>query len=263
MPSLSVHEQLLNEYIMSVLFRQIFTPAERRTIEHMYRESMLDLDALMAILGSRYPNGRHTVPKIGNFHIAWEYAQNPLNHHRFINMLRVTPLVFQTILTLIEEHPVFMNNSNNPQTPVEQQLAVTLYRMGRYGNGASLEDIARTAGCSEGSVEIYTTRCFTAIESLHNLFVRRLTLAEKEVEKNWMDEHLGFRGKWRDGWVMYDGTIVVLYKKPALNGDAYYTRKGNYGLNAQVRIFFMVLQTQNNSKITFPDWKCAIKSTDS
>jgi len=33
---------------------------------------------------------------------------------------------------------------------------------------------------------------------------------------------------------MYDGTIVVLYKKPGLNGDAYYTRKGNYGLNAQV-----------------------------
>jgi hypothetical protein len=52
-----------------------------------------------------------------------------------------------------------------------------------------------------------------------------------------MDEHLGFRGKWRDGWVMYDGTIVVLYKKPGLNGDAYYTRKGNYGLNAQVSFF--------------------------
>ena len=35
---------------------------------------------------------------------------------------------------------------------------------------------------------------------------------------------------------MYDGTIVVLYAKPGLNGDAYYTRKGNYGLNAQVDI---------------------------
>jgi hypothetical protein len=174
MPSLSIHEQLLNEYIMSMLFRQIFTPIERRTIEHMYQESMLDLDALIAILGSRYPNGRrHNVPKIGNVHLAWEYAQNPSDHHRFINMLRVTPLVFQTILNLIEEHPIFTNNSNNSQTPVEQQLAVTLYRMGRYGNGASLENIARTAGCSEGSVENYTTRCFTAIESLHDIFVRR------------------------------------------------------------------------------------------
>ncbi|KAF8234098.1 hypothetical protein L208DRAFT_1551481 [Tricholoma matsutake] len=63
--------------------------------------------------------------------------------------------------------------------------------MGRYGNGASVEDIARAAGCFE---------------------------AEKEVEKEWMDNHLGFQGSWRDGWVMYDGTIVVLYCKPGKNG---------------------------------------------
>ena len=93
--------------------------------------NIINLDALIAILGSRYPNGRHTIPKIGNLHLAWEYAQNPSDHHRFINMLRVTPLVFQTILNLIEEHPVFTNNSNNSQTSVEQQLAVTLYCMGQ------------------------------------------------------------------------------------------------------------------------------------
>ena len=38
---------------------------------------------------------------------------------------------------------------------------------------------------------------------------------------------------------MYDGTIVVLYKKPGLNGDAYYTRKANCGLNAQVLNFLV------------------------
>ncbi len=73
--------------------------------------------------------------------LAWNFVKNPGNHHRFISMLCVTPTVFQTILTLIEEHPVFTNNSNNAQTPVEQQLAVTLFRMGRYGNGALVEDI--------------------------------------------------------------------------------------------------------------------------
>jgi hypothetical protein len=40
-----------------------------------------------------------------------------------------------------------------------------------------------------------------------------------------MDQHLGFVGTWREGWLMYDGTIVVLYAKPGLNGDAYYTHK--------------------------------------
>src|ERR1700678_4525523 len=117
-------------------------------------------------------------------------------------MLRVSPFVFEFMLCLIKDHPIFSNNSNNPQAPVDVQLAVTLYRMGRFGNGASLEDIARIAGCSEGAVEKFTDRCFEAIESLHDIFVRRLTSAEKEKEKEWMDQHLGFRGLWREGYLM-------------------------------------------------------------
>ena len=108
--------------------------------------------------------------------------------------------------------------------------------MGRYGNGASVKDIARIVGISKGSVENYMDHCLVAIESLHDIFVQKLTPEEKEVEKQWMDEHLGFVGSWRDGWVMYDGTIVVLYAKPGLHGDAYYTCKANYGLNVQVSI---------------------------
>ena len=131
-------------------------------------------------------------------------------------MLHVTPLVFYAILQLIENHPVFLNHSNHAQTAVEQQLAVTLYQMGHCGNAASVEDVACLAGCGEGLVINYTDWCFTAIE------------------KRWMDENIGFRGKWRNGWLMYDGTIVVLFQKPGLNRDAYYTQKGNYGLNVQV-----------------------------
>ena len=33
---------------------------------------------------------------------------------------------------------------------------------------------------------------------------------------------------------MYDGTIVVIYQRLGMDENAYYTRKGNYGLNAQV-----------------------------
>ena len=92
--------------------------------------------------------------------------------------------------------------------------------MGHYGNGASVDEVARVAGCSEGSIENYTECCFTAIEGLHDLFIRKLTNRKKEVEKEWLDENLGFQGLWREGYLMYDGTIVVLYWKPGLNGDA-------------------------------------------
>jgi hypothetical protein len=33
---------------------------------------------------------------------------------------------------------------------------------------------------------------------------------------------------------MYDSTIVVLYWRPDMDGNGYYTRKANYGLNLQV-----------------------------
>lgn len=47
-----------------------------------------------------------------------------------------------------------------------------------------------------GDVENATAHCFEAIESLHDLFVQPLDAEEKEVEKRWVDNHLGFCGSW-------------------------------------------------------------------
>ena len=49
-----------------------------------------------------------------------------------------------------------------------------------------------------------------AIESLHQIYVCQLTPEEKKREE-WLDHHMGFSGTWQDGWVMYDGTFVVLH----------------------------------------------------
>jgi len=216
-----------------MVLRDILLPPDDN-IEQPSENLQFDLTVLEAIQATRCLRGWPEVAKCGNLHLAWEYAQDPHNHKCFINMLRVSPHVFDFILTLIKDHPVFFNNSHVLQTPVDVQLAITLYHMGRFGNGASLEDIAWTAGCSEGSVEEFTDHCFGAIESLHDMFVRPLTDEKKEKEKEWMDQQLGFKGLWREGYLMYDGTIIVVYAKPGLNGDAYYNHKANYGLNAQV-----------------------------
>jgi hypothetical protein len=238
MATVSYRQQLLRTYLLSCSIRDFLRDPDDplfASLDNRFAELNLDFEIMLAIIQTRYLRGRGApVPKAGNFHLAWEYAQSPEHHHRFVNMLRMSPESFQLLHTLIQDHPVFTNGSNNAQTPVENQLAVTLFRMGRYGNGASVMDIARQAGCSEGAVEAYTSRCFEAIESLQAMFMRPMSEQEKEVEKAWIEEHVGLGGLWREGWVMYDGTIVVLYQRPGLNGDAYYTRKGNYGLNCQV-----------------------------
>jgi len=234
MPRKTYHSQVIRQYLLSTILRDIILPAPDHDLEQITENLNFDISVILAIRNTRYLQTRSKVPKSGNLHLAWEYSKNLEDHSRFINMLRVSPCVFEFILDLIKDHKVFHNNSNIPQTPVDIQLAVTLYRMGRFGNGASLEDMARHAGYSEGAIEKFTHRCFEAIESLHDMFVRPITAEEKEKEKVWMDEHLGFKGLWREGWLMYDGTIVVLYEKPGMHGDAYYTRKANYGLNVQV-----------------------------
>ena len=79
-------------------------------------------------------------------------------------MLRVTPLVFYAILQLIENHPVFLNHLNHAQTAVEQQLAVTLYQMGHFGNATSVEDVT-------GVVRGQSLTTLTSVSQLLKVFM--------------------------------------------------------------------------------------------
>ena len=237
----TLHDEVIRSYILHAMLRDLADPPYELDLNELAARLQIDMEMLRAIRSTRYLNPRSIVPKVDtpSLSIVWEYAKDPAQHGRFQHMLRVSPRVFQVIIELIKDHHVFHNESNHSQAPVEHQLAVTLFRMGRFGNAASLEDIAREAGCSKGSVEAYTDRCIEAIMSLHDMFVRPLTPEEKEQEKKWIDREVGFQGLWREGWVMYDGTIVVLYARPGLDGDAYYTRKCNYGLNLQVSVLLL------------------------
>ena len=231
-------ERVIHAYYLYMLVRELFrrpsSSKRARDFERLCEVLQDDTRVLRAIRDTRYLNPRLRVPRIGDLASVWKYAENPAFRTHFKLMLRVSPLIFDIILNLVKDHPVFHSNSNIPQTDVRFQLAITLYRLGHYGNAASVGDIARNFGYSEGAVELFTHRCFQAIESLHGNFVRRPTAAEKEMEKQWIDGKVGFQGLWREGWVMYDGTIIPLHAKPGYNGDAYYTRKSNYGLNVQV-----------------------------
>ena len=110
--------------------------------------------------------------------------------------------VMHSYLLFMIMRDVFINNCRS----------LSAYRYGFQKPHHSLTNMVSKQSTSysnsEDSVLNQTRSCFRAIKSLYPLFVQKLSPAE-----------------------MYDGTIAVLYCKPGLNGDAYYTRKANELMN--------------------------------
>ena len=76
---------------------------------------------------SCYLSSRYKAPRAPQLQLLEEWALNN-DLKRFRHKLRVDPEVFANLIQKIENHPIFINNSNNPQLPVPVQLAVFLHQ---------------------------------------------------------------------------------------------------------------------------------------
>ncbi|KAL3693772.1 hypothetical protein R1sor_007423 [Riccia sorocarpa] len=129
----------------------------------------------------------------------------------------------------IQDHPIFFNNSNCPQTPAVVQLAVGLDRLGHEGNGACIDRSMELWGISHGSLVNFTRRVLIAIEDTLRRELQwptpqeRQRISEAFTEKRF----LGCVG-------LIDGTLVELVQMPHFDGETYYDRKANYSLNVQI-----------------------------
>src|SRR5882762_2868176 len=116
MPQTPLHKRLRRMYIFFMIMWDFLTPLN--DLKELCNQFDLDMWILQEIRTTRYLWGCSPVLKLGNINLPWEYAQSPADHHCFINMLCVSPDVFDVILSFIHDNPVFYNNSNNPQAPV-------------------------------------------------------------------------------------------------------------------------------------------------
>ena len=190
--------------------------------------------ALHQLYARRYQVPRNTLPRGPGFlpHVLHVYK-----HERpdlFRGALRVNPATFDRLVARLLDDPVFSNDSDNAQISVEEQVAITLYRFGHYGNAAGLQKVAQWAGCGKGTVDLVTRRVMTAVLRPDFLkeAIRLPTLAEKEKAKVWVEKH-SCKG-WRNGWCMVDGTLIPIDERPFWYGESYFDRKCNYSLNIQV-----------------------------
>jgi hypothetical protein len=69
----------------------------------------------------------------------------------FREHLRLDPTTFDVLVFEIQDNPVFMNRSNNPQMPVEEQVAITLFRFRHDGKCFFLAKGGRLGRCWKGN----------------------------------------------------------------------------------------------------------------
>jgi hypothetical protein len=189
----------------------------------------------------RYEMPRDTFPRGPAFmrHVLTEMKDT--RRDLFREELRVSPRTFDKLVTSIRDDAIFTNDSRNGQMPIEDQLAITLFRFGHSGNAAGLQKVANWAGVGKGTVTLATRRVMTAIlrRDFMEEAVRMPTDSEKEKAKAWVEEHSC--KAWRDGWCLVDGTLIPLFDRPYWFGESYFDRKCNYSLNIQVRASSMSL----------------------
>jgi hypothetical protein len=182
----------------------------------------------------RYQEERRAIPKTG------DNIETLLNIYKasfpdiFRSFMHMSPACFDTLVNSIKDHPIFHNDSNNSQMPVEKQVAIALYRFAHYGNAASMLKVALWGGVGNGTACLLTSRVMTAVcdERFQRATMPWLGSTETEDAKAWVKEHSC--PVWRDGWLMVDGTLIPLYQCPHYHGNAFFDQKSNYSLNLQV-----------------------------
>lgn len=192
------------------------------------------LNSMAELYSQRYLAERRDIPKTDSMmHLLLNvYKQDFPDIFR--SYLRIEPYCFDKLVDAIRDDEIFQNNSNNSQMPVEEQVVIALYRFGHFGNAASTMKVALQFGVGYGTVHLITTRVMkaTCTPRFRAASVQWASGAVKEEAKQWVE---GVScPAWRNGWLMVDGTLVPLFRRPGHFGNVWFDCKSNYSMNVQV-----------------------------
>lgn len=194
------------------------------------------LHALRFAYSRRYLNRRRRITRsASSMEICFDHYRIEVPDHFRMNA-RMEPRAFNLLCARLNDFLCNLSGRGPRQIPVEFQLLVALKRFGRYGNGASVHEIAQWSGFGAGTVQLITRRVVRAIHlsDLRREHIRWPTGAEKEEAKNWADQKARRAIGWREGFCFVDGTLIPLYARPYHYGDCFFDRRSRYSLNVQI-----------------------------
>jgi hypothetical protein len=209
-------------------------------------------ERLWTVARLRYIRRNHRYrPRTPDYKI--EEKVSKYTEKEYLTLFRMTKTSFNTLLDLIGGHCIFRNSSTNCQRSAKVQMWVGLSHLGVSGNGQVFT--SRLFSIGEGTVSLYTKRTVTAVLSLQREYIRmpRPDTPEYRRTVDLMRYQFGFPSCLRS----VDGTIIPLTYKPRVQGDRYWTRKKNYGLNAtaivdgEARILFLAAGSKSSQVVLF------------
>lgn len=183
----------------------------------------LELEQLEA---ARYSVPRTRWPKTSAYMME---IFNRMSEADFRQHVRMDRPAFARLCDLLRPHSIFSNNSYAEQAPVEQQAAVALERLGKYGTGAAPGVLKRIYGIGKGTVDLYTARVITALVDMAGQVIRWPNVSERQRIKEAFAEDGFF-----DCIGLIDGTLIPLSARPGKCGEVYFDRKHNHSIAAQV-----------------------------
>lgn len=174
MPRQSTKKRLYNMYKKRYLFEKEHTKNTIKYIEKLAEDVSSDsnnnekkiLDDIADILqiGLKYSADKamlkyieskrylvprkHDAPKLITKEAKIKFLLEEIDDDGFRNEMRMDRSSFDALYRKIKDHELYKSSPKNPQMDIKIQMAVVLDRLGTYGNGSSLEKIARRAGIS-------------------------------------------------------------------------------------------------------------------
>ena len=235
MPRKTLRKRIIEELQSVVNRRRKYRMMRLKFDDDNSLEDMIDLHYLKKlkhVSSRRYLDGsRLTYRKRTNF--DWddclnENSQN-YNDNEFLYTFRMNRESFKIIVNLIKDNQVFHKVGKKKQRPVEHQLLVFLFRIGKRGSAGSHKYVAQHFGIGVGTVKSYVDQVVKALVSLKDDFV----YWPDENERDEMKARLSLQG-WPDCVGIIDGTHVGLETKPLKYHECYFNRKSFYSINVTI-----------------------------
>ncbi|KAI9328142.1 hypothetical protein BDR26DRAFT_808528, partial [Obelidium mucronatum] len=213
MPRKSERQQLLSRLLLTLKHTTVLEVL----INHCNPLKEFQYDVLLmlyAIQSSRYLWVRTPIPK----QLGYRYLLRQLPAKEVRQALRMDIESFGKLVELIEDDPIFQNQSQNPQTEVWIQLATALERIGSNGSGGVL-NLSVVLGIGAGTVVLFCRRVVQAILRLKSRCMLWPSRSTRRALSNRMHQEFGLRGLVG----IVDGTDIVLHQKPCVDPEVYWT----------------------------------------